>query len=112
MAGNANFDRLISATLDNYRPTLADNVFTSKPLLFAITEFGNVRTLDGGTTIVQPLMYAELGNQGSYSGADPFLTNEDEGTTAAQYNWKQYVKVLLTSVNPLTAFRGLALSTG
>lgn len=94
MAGNASFDRLISSTLDKYVPTLEDNVFTSKPLLYAITQFGNVETLDGGTTIVQPLMYAELGNQGSYSGADTFLTNEDEGTTAAQYDWKQYYAVV------------------
>ena len=90
MAGNPNYDRLIGATLENYKPTLEDNIFTSKPLLFAITNFGNVETLDGGVSITQPLMYAELGNQGSYAGADTFLTAEDEGTTAANYAWKQY----------------------
>lgn len=90
MAGNPNFDRLIATTLEKYKSTLEDNIFTSKPLLFAIQNFGNVETLDGGTSIVQPLLYAELGNQGSYSGSDTFLTDEDEGTTAAEYNWKQY----------------------
>lgn len=90
MAGNASFDRLVASTIDKYIPTLEDNIFTSKPLLYAIQTFGNVETLDGGTTIVQPLLYAELGNQGSYSGSDTFLTDEDEGTSAAQYNWKQY----------------------
>lgn len=90
MAGNANYDRLIGATLEKYVPTLEDNIFTSKPLLYAITNFGNVETLDGGLSITQPLMYAELGNQGSYSGSDTFLTNDDEGTTAANYAWKQY----------------------
>ena len=58
--------------------------------MFAIQAFGNVETLDGGTNIVQPLMYAELGNQGSYAGSDTFLTAEDEGTTAALYDWRQY----------------------
>jgi len=90
MAGNPNYDRLIGATLENYRPTLEDNIFTSKPFLFALTNFGNVETLDGGLSITQPLMYAELGNQGSYSGSDTFLTAEDEGTSAANYAWKQY----------------------
>lgn len=90
MAGNTNYDRLLGATLENYRPTLEDNIFTSKPLLYAITTFGNVETLDGGVSITQPLMYAELGNQGSYAGGDTFLTAEDEGTTAANYAWKQY----------------------
>ena len=90
MAGNPNFDRLVATTLEKYIPTLEDNIFTSKPLLFAIQTFGNVENLDGGTSIVQPLLYAELGNQGSYSGSDVFLTNDDEGTTAAEYDWKQY----------------------
>jgi hypothetical protein len=94
MAGNPSYDRLISATLEKYVPTLEDNIFTSKPLLFAITNFGNVETLDGGTKIVQPLMYAELGNQGSYSGSDTFLTDDDEGTTAAEYDWKQYYAMI------------------
>ncbi len=90
MAGNSSYNRLLGATLENYRPTLEDNIFTSKPLLYAITNFGNVETLDGGVSITQPLMYAELGNQGSYSGSDTFLTAADEGTTAANYAWKQY----------------------
>ncbi|KKK75391.1 hypothetical protein LCGC14_2874190 [marine sediment metagenome] len=90
MAGNASFDRLITATMEKYIPTLEDNVFTSKPLSFAINTFGNVKTLDGGTQIDVRLMYAETGNQGSYSKGDTFLTDEDEGTTVAQYGWKQY----------------------
>jgi len=90
MAGNSDFDRLIATTLEKYKPTLEDNIFTSKPLLFAIQTFGNVETLDGGTSIVQPLLYSELGNQGSYSGADTFLTDEDEGITAAEFDWRQY----------------------
>lgn len=90
MAGNTDFDRLVATTIEKYKPTLVDNIFTSKPLLFAIQTFGNVESLDGGTSIVQPLLYAELGNQGSYSGADTFLTDEDEGITAAEYQWKQY----------------------
>lgn len=94
MAGNANYDRLLTATLENHASTIEDNIFTSKPLLYAIETFGNVETLDGGVSITQPLMYAELGNQGSYSGSDTFLTDEDEGTTAANYSWKQYYAMI------------------
>lgn len=94
MAGNANYDRLLTATLENHASTIEDNIFTSKPLLYAIETFGNVETLDGGVSITQPLMYAELGNQGSYSGSDTFLTDEDEGTTAANYAWKQYYAMI------------------
>ncbi len=90
MADATGYDRLVSATLEKYKPTLEDNIFTSKPLLFAITNFGNVETLDGGVSITQPLMYSGTGNLGSYSGSDTFLTADDEGTTAANYAWKQY----------------------
>lgn len=84
------FNRLTTTTMEKYISTFEDVIFTSKPLLYVITNFGNVETLDGGTQINQPLMYAELGNQGSFSGADTFLTEDDEGLTAAVFNWKNY----------------------
>ena len=34
MAGNANFDSLLSTTLANYRPQLTDNIFTARPLTY------------------------------------------------------------------------------
>lgn len=90
MAGHVDYNRLTSTTIEKYIPRFEDNIFTSKPLLFALTSFGSVETHDGGTKIVQPLMYAELRNQGSYSGSDPFLTDEDDGFTAAEFDWAQY----------------------
>lgn len=94
MAGHPDFDRLLTTTIEKILPDVEDNIFTSKPLLFALTNFGSVETLDGGTQIEQPLMYAELRNQGSYSGADTFRTEEDEGHTMAVYDWKQYYAML------------------
>lgn len=90
MAGNPSFNRLTSVTLQKIIPKMEDNIFTSTPWLYALTNFGEVVTLPGGTVIQQPLMYAENKNHGSYSGADPFLMDEDEGTTAAVFDWKQY----------------------
>lgn len=90
MAGNPNFNRLTSVTLQKIIPKMEDNIFTSTPWLYALTNFGEVVTLPGGTHIQQPLMYAGTANHGSYAGADPFLMDEDEGTTAATFEWKQY----------------------
>jgi len=90
MAGNPNIDRLIATTLEKYIPRAEDNIFTSKPWLFALTTYGNVETLDGGTIIRQPLLYRETSNQGPYTGADVFLTDDDEGHTAADYEWNGY----------------------
>lgn len=89
--GNTSFDRLISTTIKKYIPRFEDNIFTSKPLLFALSNFdGGITNLDGGTNIVEPLMYAELANKGSYTGSDAFSTDDDDGFTAAEYSWAQY----------------------
>lgn len=90
MAGNPDFNRLYSTTVEKYIPRAEDQIFGSKPFLYALTSYGNVVTQDGGTSIVQPLLYAEIANQGSYTGNDTWATDEDEGHTAAQYEWGQY----------------------
>ena len=35
-AGNSDFDAILSTTLKNYVPKLADNVFTARPLFYAL----------------------------------------------------------------------------
>lgn len=87
---NPEFNRLFSTTIEKYIPRAEDNIFTSKPFLFALTTHGNVVTQDGGTQIVQPLMYAAISNQGVYGRGDIWSTDEDEGHTAATYDWRRY----------------------
>lgn len=90
MAGNPNFDSLLSTTLDKYIPTLVDNVFSSQPALWVIKNEGRIVNQEGGVTAVVPLLYAESKNHGSYSGSDTFSTEDDDNITAAQYPWRQY----------------------
>lgn len=87
-------DGLIATTLKNYRSRLEDNVFTSKPLLWILKTGGRVVDQEGGEKIVQPLMYAEAPNKGSYSGSDVFQTNDNDGISAAEFPWKQYYGLL------------------
>jgi hypothetical protein len=96
VAGNANFDSLLSTTLNNYRKTLTDNVFRSRPLLWWMTEKNSVRKLSGGVTIVEPLIYAE-GQAGSYGEWDAIQIVPQEGMTAAQYPWKQLFATMAIS---------------
>jgi hypothetical protein len=86
--GNVKFDSLLATTLDNYRKTLADNVFRSRPLLWWFTEKNNVRKLSGGVNINEPLIYAE-GQGGSYGEWDAISIVPQEGMSAAQYPWRQ-----------------------
>ena len=88
VVGNPNFDSLLSTTLDNYRKTLTDNIFKSRPLLWWLTEKNSVRKLSGGVHIVEPLIYAE-GQSGSYGEWDAISIVPQEGISAAEYPWRQ-----------------------
>lgn len=96
MAGNVNFDSLLSTTLDNYRKTLADNVFKSRPLLWWLTEKNSVRKISGGVSIVEPLIYAE-GQAGSYGEWDAISIVPQEGISAAEYPWRQLFATIAIS---------------
>ena len=90
VAANSNFDNLLTTTLANYRKTLTDNVFTARPLTYALMEKGRIRMLNGGTKIVEPLIYGQNSTVGSYSGYDSIALTPQEGISAAEFDWKQY----------------------
>jgi hypothetical protein len=87
---NPNFDTLLSTTLANYRNQLTDNVFTARPLTYFLMDRGRIRMLDGGTKIVEPLIYGTNTTVGSYSGYDSIALTPQSGITAAEFEWKQY----------------------
>lgn len=89
MAGNSNFDAILSTTLQNYRPTLVDNIFTATVLLDHLNSRGRVVMEEGGTSIVEPLVYAVNDTANSYSGYDAIDLTPQDGISAANYNWKQ-----------------------
>jgi hypothetical protein len=90
MPGNANFDALLSTTLANYRSQLTDNVFTARPLTYWLTDKGRIRMLNGGTKIVEPLIYGANDTVKSYSDYDSINLTPQTGISAAEYDWKQY----------------------
>ena len=90
MAGNADFDQILSTTLKNYVPKLADNVFTARPLFYALTNGQTIRRISGGAKIVVPIIYGKNTTAASYSGSDVLTTAFQDGISAAEYDWKQY----------------------
>jgi hypothetical protein len=97
MAGNANFDALLSTTLANYRSQLTDNVFTARPLTYTLMDKGRIRMLNGGTKIIEPLIYGQNSTVASYSGYDSLALTPQEGISAAEYDWKQYAASIAIS---------------
>ena len=89
-SANSNFDALLSTTLANYRSQLTDNVFTARPLTYTLMEKGRIRMLNGGTKIVEPLIYGKNSTVSSYSGYDSLSLAPQEGISAAEYDWKQF----------------------
>ena len=97
MAANSNFDNLLTTTLANYRSQLTDNVFTARPLTYTLMEKGRIRMLNGGTKIVEPLIYGQNSTVASYSGYDSLSLAPQEGISAAEYDWKQYAASIAIS---------------
>ena len=90
MAGNANFDEILSTTLKNYIPKLTDNIFSARPLFYALTNGQTIRRVTGGANIVVPIIYGTNSTAGSYSGTDTIATTAQTGISAAEYSWGQY----------------------
>ena len=80
---------LFSTTLQNYQPTLVDNIFKDLVLLNHMNQGGRVVMEEGGTQIVEPVLYEENITAASYADYDNILLTPQEGITAAIYNWKQ-----------------------
>ena len=97
MAGNASFDALLSTTLANYRDQLTDNIFTARPLTYFLMDKGRIRMVDGGTKIVEPLIYGTNSTVASYSGYDTLSLTAQEGISAAEFEWKQYAASIAIS---------------
>jgi hypothetical protein len=96
-AGNSNFDEILSTTLKNYVPKLTDNIFTARPLFYALTTGQTIRRISGGAKIVVPVIYGTNSTAGSYSGTDTISVTAQTGISAAEYDWKQYAATVTIS---------------
>ena len=83
------FTQLMSSTLQNYRPQLADNVTRNVPLFARLKEKNNIK-LDGGRSIVTPLEYAFNDTIMSFYGSETLDTAQNDIITAAEFSWSSY----------------------
>lgn len=85
---NTSFDQLASTTLRNYQSQFADNVSNHIPFMKYMKMKGMIKE-SGGSTLVEPIIYDFNGTANSYSRMETLDTTEQEGLSAAEYNWKQ-----------------------
>lgn len=84
------YDQITAVTQRKYIPKLIDNIFDSDPLLKRSKEKGWYTPIDGGTSIFQPLMYAQITAAGSYAPTASLDTTDNDTFTSAEYAWKFY----------------------
>lgn len=95
------WDQVSGITEKKFMKKLYDNVFDSNPLVKRLKE-KSYEKLDGGTSIMVPLQYAQISASGWYSGADTLSTSDNENITAAEYAWKQlYANITITRKDEL-----------
>jgi hypothetical protein len=94
---NANFDTLLSTTLNNHMPKLIDNVFSARPLVYFLKQAGQIRQISGGAKIVVPLLHGANSTANSYTGYGEIGITAQTGITAAEFNWKQYAATIAIS---------------
>lgn len=94
--GPDNVDTLLATTVSNIREELTDEVFNSNPTFAYLNSKGRMM-LDGGASIVEPLMYGKNTTAQAYDGYELLDTTPQGGITAAQYKWKQYAVTVSVS---------------
>lgn len=81
------WNEILSTTMHNVRKSMTDNIFDTRPLLNFFKSNGRLRTINGGISIVEPLLYAE-GEADSYAEWDQLDVTPKNTVTAAQFDWK------------------------
>jgi len=92
----ATWDSILSTTMHNYRKSLTDNIFLGRPLLEFLMSKGRVRTVDGGISIVEPLLLGP-GEANSYGPWQQIQVNAVSGISAAQFPWRQLYATIIIS---------------
>lgn len=95
------WDQISGITEKKFIKKLADNIFDSNPGIRRLKQKAYEK-LDGGTSIMVPLNYAQTTASGWYTGADSLSTADNENITAAEYKWAQlYANITVTRLDEL-----------
>ena len=86
--GPAYVTTLLATTLENRRKDLQDAIFNDLATIKMLKDKNQV-ILDGGATIVTPVMFGKNTTAQFYNGYDTLVTTPQEGITTAQFKWKE-----------------------
>lgn len=77
---------VLATSLADYQKTLVDNVYNSTVVLQRLNALK--RTIDGGLSIVEPVIKAKQDDGGFYLGADVLNNTQGSDTTLVEFKWQ------------------------
>lgn len=84
---NSTFTELVTTTLREHPGVITDNVSANNALYRRLKDRKKIEVVDGGTTIVRPLDYAENATYQRFSGYDPLNIGASDVLSAAEFSW-------------------------
>jgi len=89
---NTAISDIIATTIESRTKVAQDNLTNNNPLLMKLKERGNVKTITGGSTILEELFYNDPNTNfaSSYSGYETINISPDSPISAAQFTMKHY----------------------
>lgn len=86
---------VLATSLADYQPTMADNVYQNNILLKTLSE--GKKLIDGGNSIVQPVMVTKQNAGGFYLGADVLNNTQPNFANQCEFLWQNaYEPIQLT----------------
>jgi hypothetical protein len=96
---NSAISDIIATTIESRTKSAQDNLTNNNALLTRLKERGNVKTISGGSTILQEIFYNDPNTNyaNSYSGYETINISPDSPISAAQFTMKHYADAVTIS---------------
>jgi len=96
---NSAISDIIATTIESRTKAAQDNLTNNNALLMRLKERGNVKTISGGSTVLQEIFYNDPNTNfaSSYSGYETINISPDSPISAAQFALKHYADAVTIS---------------
>ena len=96
---NSAISDIIATTIESRTRAAQDNLTNNNALLMRLKERGNVKTISGGSTILEELFYNDPSTNfaNSYSGYETINISPDSPISASQWTMKNYADAVTIS---------------
>ena len=97
-----NITDIVATTIESRSKAIADNVTKNNAVLMKLSQRDRIKTISGGSKILEELSFAENSNAGWYSGYDLLPVGVSDVISAAEYDIKQAaVPVIISGLEML-----------